>query len=95
VKKPMDLGTVKTRLAEIQYGENLEAFASDVRTTFMNAMLYNPPHHNVHRAAKALLAEFEQDHQKVFAKKDTKARPHECNTCAGRICEACGEKCLK
>lgn len=59
VKKPMDLGTVKTRLSKSWYKSPLE-FAEDVRLTFNNAMLYNPKGHEVHRMAEFLLKMFEE-----------------------------------
>lgn len=59
VKKPMDLGTVKTRLSKSWYKSPLE-FAEDVRLTFNNAMLYNPVGHDVHRMAEILLNLFEE-----------------------------------
>ncbi|XP_013695448.1 transcription factor GTE3, chloroplastic [Brassica napus] len=58
VKKPMDLGTVKTRLSKSWYESPLE-FAEDVRLTFNNALLYNPVGHDVHRMAQFLLNMFE------------------------------------
>ncbi|KAL1194104.1 Transcription factor GTE3 [Cardamine amara subsp. amara] len=59
VKKPMDLGTVKTRLSKSWYKSPLE-FADDVRLTFNNALLYNPVGHDVHRMAEFLLNMFEE-----------------------------------
>lgn len=59
VKKPMDLGTVKTRLSKSWYESPLE-FAEDVRLTFNNALLYNPVGHDVHRMAQFSLNMFEE-----------------------------------
>ncbi|XP_010428220.1 PREDICTED: transcription factor GTE3, chloroplastic-like [Camelina sativa] len=59
IKKPMDLGTVKTRLSKSWYKSPLE-FAEDVRLTFNNAMLYNPVGHDVHSMAGILLNLFEE-----------------------------------
>ncbi|KAM7500614.1 hypothetical protein LguiA_025028 [Lonicera macranthoides] len=53
ISEPMDLGTIKTKLEEYMYF-TVEEFASDVRLTFSNAMLYNPPSNNVHVMAKEL-----------------------------------------
>ncbi|KAL8116851.1 hypothetical protein AgCh_023145 [Apium graveolens] len=58
VKKPMDLGTVKMNFGKNFYSSPVE-FASDVRLTFNNAMLYNPKTDEVHRMAAQLLSEFE------------------------------------
>ncbi|KAH9797559.1 Bromo domain-containing protein [Citrus sinensis] len=53
ISKPMDLGTVKTRLDRNLYSVSDE-FVADVRLTFSNAMLYNPPENNVHKMAQEL-----------------------------------------
>lgn len=53
ISKPMDLGTVKTRLDRNLYSLSDE-FVADVRLTFSNAMLYNPPENNVHKMAQEL-----------------------------------------
>ncbi|CAF1910021.1 unnamed protein product [Brassica napus] len=64
VKKPMDLGTVKTRLSKSWYESPLE-FAEDVRLTFNNALLYNPVGHDVHRMAELLLSMFEDQYESL------------------------------
>ncbi|KAL3507440.1 hypothetical protein ACH5RR_032822 [Cinchona calisaya] len=53
ISDPMDLGTVKSKLAGNRYF-TAEEFAFDVKLTFSNAMLYNPPDHDVHVMAKQL-----------------------------------------
>uniref|UniRef100_A0A5B7AEL2 Putative transcription factor GTE9 isoform X1 n=1 Tax=Davidia involucrata TaxID=16924 RepID=A0A5B7AEL2_DAVIN len=53
ISEPMDLGTIKTKLDNNDYF-SIEEFAADVRLTFSNAMLYNPPANNVHLMAKQL-----------------------------------------
>ncbi|KAL8097410.1 hypothetical protein AgCh_030513 [Apium graveolens] len=58
VKEPMDLGTVKMNLSKNLYSSPSE-FASDVRLTFSNAMLYNPKTDQVHSMAAQLLSQFE------------------------------------
>ncbi|KAL5748288.1 hypothetical protein ACOSQ2_025585 [Xanthoceras sorbifolium] len=58
IKHPMDLGTVKSKLASSQYSSPLE-FAADVRLTFSNAMTYNPPGNDVHFMAETLGKYFE------------------------------------
>lgn len=60
IKEPMDLGTVKAKLHRQEYKTLPLDFASDVRLTFKNAMLYNPPGHEVHHMASKLLAIFEK-----------------------------------
>lgn len=59
IKQPMDLGTVKKKLASCSYSTPLD-FASDVRLTFANAMKYNPPGNDVHIMADALRKMFEK-----------------------------------
>ncbi|EPS68162.1 hypothetical protein M569_06610, partial [Genlisea aurea] len=59
VKQPMDLGTVKTKLANGLYATAPD-FAADVRLTFNNAMLYNPATHHIHWTAKEMLAKFDK-----------------------------------
>lgn len=58
IKKPMDLGTVKSKLASGAYRTPLE-FAADVRLTFNNAMTYNPSGNDVHVMADTLKKFFE------------------------------------
>ncbi|XVF44904.1 hypothetical protein PTKIN_Ptkin02bG0160700 [Pterospermum kingtungense] len=59
IKNPMDLGTVKSRMAKNFYRSPLD-FAADVRLTFNNAMMYNPKGHEVYVLAEQLLAKFEE-----------------------------------
>lgn len=58
IKRPMDLGTVKSNLAKNFYPTLFE-FAADVRLTFNNALLYNPKTDQVHGLAEQLLGRFE------------------------------------
>lgn len=53
ISEPMDLGTIKSKLEKNLYFR-AEEFADDVRLTFSNAMIYNPPSNNVHLMAKEL-----------------------------------------
>ncbi|XP_022952549.1 transcription factor GTE7-like [Cucurbita moschata] len=59
IKRPMDLGTVKSKLTKNLYDSPLE-FSEDVRLTFNNAMLYNPKGHEVHILAEQWLMKFEE-----------------------------------
>ncbi|PON32576.1 Bromodomain containing protein [Parasponia andersonii] len=59
IKRPMDLGTVKSNLSKNLYASPVD-FASDVRLTFQNAMTYNPPGHDIHAMAGQLLVRFEE-----------------------------------
>lgn len=58
ITRPMDLGTIKSRLEKNMYS-GIEEFAADVRLTFSNAMLYNPPDNSVHKMAVELKNIFE------------------------------------
>ncbi|CAH2046199.1 unnamed protein product [Thlaspi arvense] len=58
ISKPMDLGTIKSRLLKNVYG-SADEFAADVRLTFSNAMLYNPPGNSVHTVSKEIKEMFE------------------------------------
>ncbi|EHA8586188.1 transcription factor GTE9 [Cocos nucifera] len=53
ISKPMDLGTVKHKLASKQYSST-HLFAADIKLAFSNAMRYNPPGNDVHIMAKEL-----------------------------------------
>lgn len=58
ITNPMDLGTIKSKLAKNEY-ESPFAFASDVRLTFQNAMVYNGKGSGVFLMAERLLLLFE------------------------------------
>ncbi|XP_073099205.1 LOW QUALITY PROTEIN: transcription factor GTE10 [Elaeis guineensis] len=58
IKHPMDLGTIKCRIASGFYSSP-QAFVDDVRLTFANAMSYNPPGNDVHIMADTLRKFFE------------------------------------
>ncbi|GLU11420.1 hypothetical protein SLE2022_281680 [Rubroshorea leprosula] len=58
IKHPMDLGTIKSKIASGAYAGPLE-FLADVRLTFTNAMTYNPPGNDVHVMADTLSKFFE------------------------------------
>ncbi|GKD35938.1 transcription factor GTE4-like protein [Tanacetum coccineum] len=55
---PLEVGTIKSRLAQNFYKVPTE-FAEDVRLTFNNAMSYNPKGHEVYVMAEQLLNIFE------------------------------------
>ncbi|KAF9609976.1 hypothetical protein IFM89_019532 [Coptis chinensis] len=59
IKHPMDLGTVKNRMNSNWYRTPRD-FASDVRLTFQNAMIYNPKGQDVHVMAELLSNIFEE-----------------------------------
>ncbi|CAN0243264.1 unnamed protein product, partial [Hapterophycus canaliculatus] len=97
VPHPMDLGTIKSRLLSMSY-TTPEAFASDVRLVFKNAIGFNPEAHFVHTWAVQLLSEFDQEFSKQIGKLDegwAKSLSHACQLCQGQTCALCGDKCLK
>ena len=96
VKKPMDLGTVKSRLAAFAYSD-VPALAADVRRVFDNAQRYNPPRNAVHRAAAELARDFDADLERALercARASQAAHEHACGLCRGRRCALCGDKCI-
>ena len=71
VKKPMDLGTVGTKLEEGKYTDleqSGEEFYKDVVLTFDNALLYNNEGDEIWEHAASLKATFEELWSKVNAK---------------------------
>lgn len=58
IKHPMDLGTVKRKIASGAYSSPFD-FAADVRLTFSNAKTFNPPGNDVHMMADSLSKYFE------------------------------------
>lgn len=71
ISKPMDLGTIKSKLLKNEYG-NADEFAADVRLTFTNAMQYNPPGNSVHMMAKEIKEIFEVIWESLKKKKVSK-----------------------
>ncbi|VVB08162.1 unnamed protein product [Arabis nemorensis] len=68
ISKPMDLGTIKSKLLKSAYS-SADEFADDVRLTFSNAMFYNPPENLVHKVAKELNEIFEVRWESLKKKK--------------------------
>ncbi|KAL1131413.1 hypothetical protein AAG570_011030 [Ranatra chinensis] len=64
IKKPMDLGTVKTKMDNREYKTAAE-FAADVRLIFTNCYKYNPPDHDVVTMGRKLQDVFEMRFAKV------------------------------
>ncbi|KAG9147224.1 hypothetical protein Leryth_018197 [Lithospermum erythrorhizon] len=58
VKKPMDFGTIGSKLENNVYF-SIDEFAADVRLTFSNCMLFNPPFNKFHVMARELSNYFE------------------------------------
>ena len=83
IKHPMDLGTVKDKIATGSYTSPLD-FAADVRLTFSNAMTYNPRGNDVHYMADTLSKYFEvrwKTIQKKIPRIDSLALPMKTKTC--------------
>merc|ERR1712025_1381592 len=64
IKKPMDLGTVKTKMESRQYNSPAE-FAIDMRLIFTNCYKYNPPDHDVVAMARKLQDVFEMKYARI------------------------------
>lgn len=63
VTDPIDFRTIRHKLRQKSYGEDLSAFASDVRRVYCNALRYNwSPDNPCHQDAQAGLLWFEQLH---------------------------------
>lgn len=74
IKKPMDLGTVTTKLESGEYS-NVEKFAADVRLVWKNALVYNQPGSEIYITAEKLSQAFEKKMSKLkVAKKTTSKR---------------------
>ncbi|RDX58523.1 Transcription factor GTE8, partial [Mucuna pruriens] len=83
IKHPMDLGTVKGKIAAGAYSGPLE-FADDVRLTFSNAMTYNPRGNDVHFMAETLSKYFElrwKAIEKKLPRRDAVPLPSKPDTC--------------
>ena len=60
IKRPMDLGTVKSRLQRGFY-RSIEAVTSDINLVFKNAISYNASNHDINLIAKIMRSDFEVD----------------------------------
>ncbi|KAK6919800.1 Bromodomain [Dillenia turbinata] len=73
ISHPKDLGTIKSKLEKSIYIDH-EEFVVDVRLTFSNAILYNPPANNVHLMAKEL-SDLSEDNLKSMVAKRNCGKP--------------------
>ncbi|XP_057996380.1 transcription factor GTE8 isoform X2 [Hevea brasiliensis] len=83
IKHPMDLATIKRKIASGVYSSPLE-FLADVRLTFNNAREYNPKGHDVHIMADTLSKYFEvrwKTIEKKLPKIDAQALPAKSGPC--------------
>ena len=60
VKQPLCMADILQKINIHGYGDDFERLCSDVELVFRNAMLYNPPDHHVHKAAKRLSDKFKE-----------------------------------
>eukprot|EP00571_Detonula_confervacea_P013933 CAMPEP_0172304572 /NCGR_PEP_ID=MMETSP1058-20130122/5968_1 /TAXON_ID=83371 /ORGANISM="Detonula confervacea, Strain CCMP 353" /LENGTH=2415 /DNA_ID=CAMNT_0013015859 /DNA_START=210 /DNA_END=7457 /DNA_ORIENTATION=+ len=67
IRRPMDLGLVKRKVAEGRYKSVFDA-AEDVRLVFKNCMAYNPEGTDFHRLGEKLSRKFEEKYAKLCAK---------------------------
>ncbi|CAJ1784480.1 unnamed protein product [Sphenostylis stenocarpa] len=85
IKRPMDLGSVKSKIVAGAYSGPLE-FADDVRLTFSNAMTYNPPGNDFHLMADTLSKFFElrwKTIEKKLPRSDVLPLPAKPDNCEG------------
>ncbi|CAH8384518.1 unnamed protein product [Eruca vesicaria subsp. sativa] len=59
IEKPMDLGTIRTKMEGSEYSNVREIYA-DIRLVFKNTMRYNEEKHDVYVMAESLLEKFEE-----------------------------------
>jgi hypothetical protein len=71
--EPMDLGTIKSKLLNGEYG-GLEDFSSDLRLVWSNAMAYNPPENWIHSVANKLSQTTENEINKLLAYRERAAQ---------------------
>merc|ERR1719282_1529887 len=64
IKKPMDLGTVRTKMEGREHRVPTE-FATDMRLIFTNCYKYNPPEHDVVAMARKLQDVFEMRYARI------------------------------
>ncbi len=97
----MDFGTIRHELENgHKYTESNspEAFGSDCKLVFQNALLYNAPGLRIHSEAKVLLEFFTEAFSTMKKKLEREAsqqRLHSCNVCIGNTCMLCDQKCLE
>jgi len=97
IKKPMDLGTVRSKLQRGLY-QNVSNCFSDISLVFKNAISFNGASTPISQNARAIKEEFEAEVKHLESKcmKEMEKRvSHSCTLCSGSSCPLCGEKCLK
>ena len=97
ISKPMDLGTIRDRLASGEY-QTQRDILNDISLVFKNAQKFNPPNHFVYLCASSLSKVFESEVEKIRTRIEqnrVNQANHFCSSCRGTPCRICGEKCLK
>ena len=97
ISKPMDLGTIRDRLASGEY-QTQRDILNDISLVFKNAQKFNPPTHFVYLCASSLSKVFESEVEKIRTRIEqnrVNQANHFCSSCRGTPCRICGEKCLK
>ena len=79
IKKPMDLGTVRTKMEGREYRVPTE-FATDMRLIFTNCYKYNPPEHDVVAMARKLQDVFEMRYARIPDEVNANANAGRCGT---------------
>ena len=79
IKKPMDLGTVRTKMEGREYRVPTE-FATDMRLIFTNCYKYNPPEHDVVAMARKLQDVFEMRYARIPDEVNANANAGRCRT---------------
>ena len=79
IKKPMDLGTVRTKMEGREYRVPTE-FATDMRLIFTNCYKYNPPEHDVVAMARKLQDVFEMRYARIPDEVNANANAGQCGT---------------
>ena len=79
IKKPMDLGTVRTKMEGREYRVPSE-FATDMRLIFTNCYKYNPPEHDVVAMARKLQDVFEMRYARIPDEVNANANAGWCGT---------------
>jgi hypothetical protein len=86
IEKPMDLGTIKSKMEASEYSNVREIYA-DVRLVFKNAMKYNEPKDDVFVMAQSLLEKFEEKWLTIMPKtteEEKKQEQEEAQECANK-----------
>jgi len=73
IKKPMDLGTIKTKITTGKYDDAYD-FAEDVRLVWKNAKLYNTPGSPIYVNAEGLSSLFERKFPSIKKKFSAKSK---------------------